>query len=203
MRPSLPPRMSELFVLTERTARSTSHRRARAGRSCCARSASTFDVLLLREAPGRRRDVVEAARDGEPPLRIRRSASRAPRPPSAGTACSDASCRRRPVLGADTEVVLDGTRSTARRRAPPCAHARVALSGRTHDVHHCGRAALAGRSSTLRRLDLAGHVPRAIDRRDRTLRRDRRVPSDKAGGYAIQGQARLPSCSISRAATPA
>ena len=59
--------MSELFVLTERPSvylASKSPRRQELLRQL----GVEFDELLLREAPGRRRDIVEASRGGEPAL---------------------------------------------------------------------------------------------------------------------------------------
>ena len=65
-----------------------------------------FDVLKLREGPGRAADVVEVVEDGEPPLhyveRIARTKANA-----GWKRMQERGLPTRPVLGADTEVVLD------------------------------------------------------------------------------------------------
>ena len=66
-----------------------------------------FETLLLREAIGRERDVVEQVRTASPRCTTS-SGSRERRRRSAGSGCRTASSPKRPVLGADTEVVLDG-----------------------------------------------------------------------------------------------
>jgi septum formation protein len=66
-----------------------------------------FDVLKLREGPGRDADVVEVVEDGEPPLhyveRIARTKANA-----GWQSMLARGIEPRPVLGADTEVVLHG-----------------------------------------------------------------------------------------------
>jgi septum formation protein len=66
-----------------------------------------FDVLKLREGPGRDADVIEVVEDGEPPLhyveRIARTKANA-----GWQSMLARGLGMRPVLGADTEVVLDG-----------------------------------------------------------------------------------------------
>ena len=65
-----------------------------------------FDELKLRTAPGRHRDVIEEALDGEPALhyveRIARSKAT-----MGWKRMQERGLPPRPVLGADTEVVLD------------------------------------------------------------------------------------------------
>jgi septum formation protein len=177
--------MSELFVLTERPAiylASKSSRRQELLRQL----GVEFESLLLREALGRRRDVVEGSRRDESPLdyvkriaRLKASVGwhrmgRRGLPP-------------KPVLGADTEVVLDGKALGKPADAASAVAMLTALSGQTHEVI----TAVAVRFET--QLVAAVSSSRVTLR---TMARDeieRYVatgePFDKAGAYAIQGRA--------------
>ncbi len=92
-----------------------------------------FAPLLMREAAGRDRDVVEEVQDGEPPLHYVERIART-------KALVGAQRMRkrelppRPVLGADTEVVLDGIVFGKPRDAADATRMLLALSGRTHEV---------------------------------------------------------------------
>ena len=144
-------------------------------RSCCASSASTFDELLLREAPGATATSSRSALDGGAAVRTTSSASRAPRRASAGSGCSSRELPPRPVLGADTEVVLDERhlRQAARRRR---CRARCSPAVRPHARRaHRRRAALAGRTSTSRCRHRSVTLRKLAARRDRALRRHRRA----------------------------
>jgi septum formation protein len=70
-----------------------------------------FDTLLLREAAGRPADVLEETRDGEPAQHYVERIAR-----TKATVGWQRMQRRgllpRPVLGADTEVVLEASRAT-------------------------------------------------------------------------------------------
>jgi septum formation protein len=145
-----------------------------------------FEELLLREAPGRRRDLVEAPKKDEAPVdyvkRIARSKAavgwhrmlRRQLPP-------------RPVLGADTEVVLDGAIFGKPADAPDALRMLGLLSGRRHEV------------ITAVAISWDGQIVRAVSRSEVTFRKlareeiERYVatgePFDKAGAYAIQGRA--------------
>ena len=93
----------------------------------------------------------------------------------------------RPVVGADTEVVLDGEVFGKPRDATDAARMLRRLSGRTHQVltavavryRDVTEVDLAASKVTLRRLAAA-----EIDRYAATGE-----PLDKAGGYAMQGRA--------------
>jgi len=145
-----------------------------------------FDELRLRNAPGRHRDVVEETRDGEPPLhyveRIARTKANV-----GWKRMTERGMPPRPVLGADTEVVLDGV-IFGKPADPDAARAMLArLSGRRHEVitaialkwNDDVEVALSVSHVTLRRLT-AGEIERYIASGE---------PMDKAGGYAIQGRA--------------
>jgi septum formation protein len=148
--------------------------------------ATPFEELHLRESPGRAADVVEQAEDGEPPAHYVERIART----KATVGWKRMEQRRmvpHPVLGADTEVVLDGEVCGKPRDA---AHARellARLSGRTHEVltgvalRHEGDVLFAMSVSRVafRPLD-AGEIARYVDTGE---------PLDKAGAYAIQGRA--------------
>ncbi len=145
-----------------------------------------FDVLGLRSAPGRPPDVVEEAKDGEPARHYVERISR-----TKASVGWDRVGRRglpqNPVLGADTEVVLDDRVLGKPADAAAAAQMLAALSGRWHEVltgvalrHHDDVAFALSvsrvRFATLSRADVARYV-------------DTGEWQDKAGGYAIQGRA--------------
>ncbi len=145
-----------------------------------------FDELRLRTAPGRHRDVVEEARDGEPALhyveRIARSKA------SMGwKRMQERGMPARPVIGADTEVVLDGVIFGKPADASAARAMLAKLSGRQHEVvtavalrwNDDVEVAISTSQVTLRKL-AAGEIERYIETGE---------PFDKAGGYAIQGRA--------------
>lgn len=144
------------------------------------------EEIRLREAPGRHRDVVEEALDGEPALhyveRIARTKANA-----GWKRMQERALPPRPVLGADTEVVLDEA-IFGKPGDVDAARAMLArLSGRVHDVM-CAVAlrwnddievAVSVSQVTFRKLT-AGEIERYIETGE---------PFDKAGAYAIQGRA--------------
>lgn len=93
----------------------------------------------------------------------------------------------RPVLGADTEVVLDGA---ILGKPTDAAHGRAmlkCLAGRTHDVLTAVALVTDGEVRTVlseTRVTMARMSDADIDAYWRTGE-----PADKAGGYAIQGRA--------------
>ena len=145
-----------------------------------------YAVLRLREAPGRERDVVEGARDNEPPLHYVERIAR-----TKAAVGWQRVLRRglvpRPVLGADTEVVLDGAIFGKPRDAADAARMLSLLSGRTHQVLTaiavCWEeevlAEISASTVTFREL-----APDEIERYVATTE-----PFDKAGAYAVQGKA--------------
>lgn len=145
-----------------------------------------FETLLLREATGRARDVIEQVEDGEPPQhyveRIARTKAQI-----GWQRMQSRKLAERPVVGADTEVVLDGEVFGKPRDATDAARMLRRLSGRTHQVltavavryRDVTEVDLAASKVTLRRLAAA-----EIDRYAATGE-----PLDKAGGYAMQGRA--------------
>ena len=143
-----------------------------------------FDVLLLRNAPGRQRDVIEKAHDGEPPMhyieRIARTKAQV-----GWRRMEERLLPARPVLGADTEVVLDDE-IYGKPESADAARAMLArLSGRRHDV--ITAVALRWQDD----VDVAVRVASRCAthrRRNRSLRRDQRT-TKQGGRVCDQGRA--------------
>jgi septum formation protein len=145
-----------------------------------------FEVLLLREASGRTPDVLEETKDDEPPQHYVERIAR-----TKATVGWQRTLRRglpqRPVLGADTEVVLDGRIFGKPHDAADAARMLSLLAGHTHQVLtaialHTEHEVIAEISKST--VTLAPLTQDEIARYVATGE-----PSDKAGGYAIQGRA--------------
>ncbi len=145
-----------------------------------------FAELRLREAPGRRRDVLEKPRSDETPAdyvkRIARTKA------SVGWhRMQQRGLPPLPVLGADTEVILDDAIFGKPQDVADAVRMLGLLSGRTHHVLTAialrweKRILLAVSSSTVSLRALAAEE---IERYVATGE-----PFDKAGGYAVQGRA--------------
>ena len=145
-----------------------------------------FDTLLLREAAGRERDVVEETRDAEPAAHYVERMART-KAQVGWQRMENRKLAERPVLGADTEVVLDGEVFGKPRNANDAARMIRRLAGRTHQV--LTAVALRHRDGT----DVEVSVSRVTLRRLGAAELERYVasgePFDKAGGYAVQGLA--------------
>jgi septum formation protein len=145
-----------------------------------------FDVLKLREGPGRDADVVEVVEDGEPPLhyveRIARTKANA-----GWQSMLSRGLDPRPVLGADTEVVLDGEvfGKPADERAAKAM--LVKLAGRTHEV--VTGVALRWQDETHFVMSTSKVTIAALSRARIDAYVKSGEPFDKAGGYGIQGRA--------------
>lgn len=145
-----------------------------------------FVELRLRDAAGRRRDVVEEALDNEPALHYVERIART----KASVGWKRMEQRKlpvRPVLGADTEVVLDGVIFGKPTDVDAARRMLARLSGRRHDVitavamkwEDTVEVAVSTSHVTLRRLT-GGEIERYVATGE---------PFDKAGGYAVQGRA--------------
>jgi len=145
-----------------------------------------FEPLLLREALGRERDVVEETLDAEPAPhyveRMERTKAQV-----GWQRMQNRKLAERPVLGADTEVVLDGDVFGKPANADEATRMIRRLSGRTHQV--LTAVALRFRDRT----EVEVSISRVTLRRLGAAEIDRDVaagePFDKAGGYAVQGLA--------------
>jgi septum formation protein len=145
-----------------------------------------FEELRVREAGPRGRDVVEAPRENEATLDYVRRIART----KAAVGWHNMTKRRlkpRPVLAADTEVIVEGEVLGKPDDAAHATRMLERLSGTTHDVvtvvavRWNAQMLLATSSSrvTLRSLtaeEIANYVASG-------------EPFDKAGGYGIQGRA--------------
>ncbi len=145
-----------------------------------------FEELHLREAAGRNRDVVEEANDGEPPAHYVERIART-KATIGWKRTEQRGLEARPVLGADTEVVLDGEIFGKPRDPAHAAQMLTRLSGRCHDVltgvalksGDDVRFSLCASQVTFQQLS-ADAIARYVAAGEGL---------DKAGGYAIQGRA--------------
>jgi septum formation protein len=145
-----------------------------------------FKPLRMREAAGREADIAEGARDAEPALHYVERIART-KAAIGWQRMLQRGLPPRPVLGADTEVVLDGVIFGKPKDAADAARMLAALSNRSHQVltavAFCWEqqivAEISTSSVTLRELKR--------DEIDRYIATGE--PFDKAGAYAIQGRA--------------
>jgi septum formation protein len=177
--------MSELFVLTERPSvylASKSPRRQELLRQL----GVEFDPLLLREAAGRRRDIVEAPRKDESPLEYVKRIART-KAAVGWHRMGRRGLSPRPVIGADTEVVIGGA-AIGKPTDPANAVAMLtALSGRTHEV--LTAVAVRWQTELAMTVSTSKVTFRAIPKDEIERYVATGEPFDKAGGYAIQGRA--------------
>jgi septum formation protein len=151
-----------------------------------AQLAIEFEPLLLREASGRERDVLEEALDAEPAAHYVERMART-KAQIGWQRMQNRKLAERPVLGADTEVVLDGDVFGKPRHADDAVRMLKRLSGRTHQV----LTAVALRYRDRTEVDVS--VSKVTLRRLGAAEIERYVatgePLDKAGAYAVQGRA--------------
>ncbi len=145
-----------------------------------------FEMLLLRERPGRAPDVDEAVQSGETPDDYVRRVCRA-KAQTGWSRVLERQLRRYPVLAADTTVCLDGVILGKPDDAAAAVRMLSALSGREHRVLTAVALQLEQRAEmvvsesrvrlqTLSEAQIAAYVGSG-------------EPMDKAGAYAIQGRA--------------
>lgn len=145
-----------------------------------------FEELRLREAAGRNRDVVEEALDLEPAAHYVERIART-KAAIGWKRMEQRGLEPHPVLGADTEVVLDGEVFGKPRDAADAQRMLARLSGQRHEVltgialKHGDQIAFALCTSHVTFRELS---PDEIARYVATAE-----ASDKAGAYAIQGRA--------------
>jgi septum formation protein len=145
-----------------------------------------FASLRLRESTERERDIVEGARDAEPALHYVERIAR-----TKATVGWHRMVQRglppRPVLGADTEVVLDDRIFGKPKDAGDAARMLTLLSGRTHQV--LTAVALCWEGNTVAEISTSSVTFRTIEHNEIERYVASGEPSGKAGGYAIQGRA--------------
>jgi septum formation protein len=145
-----------------------------------------FKTLRMREAAGRETDVAEGARDAEPALHYVERIART-KAAIGWQRMLQRGLPPRPVLGADTEVVLDGVIFGKPNDAADAARMLTALSNRSHHVltavAFCWEQQIVAEISTST-VTFRALKPDEIDRYVATGE-----PFDKAGAYAVQGRA--------------
>ena len=144
-----------------------------------------FTQLLMREAPGRKRDIVEIPREDEPPLEYVKRVARAKA--SVGwQVMGRRGLAPKPMLGADTEVVQDGAVLGKPSDAAGAVEMLRRLSGQTHQV------STAVAVSWNKEINMVVSSSRVSFRALTDDEFERYVatgePFDKAGAYAIQGR---------------
>jgi len=151
-----------------------------------------FETLLLRMVPPRGPDISERLQHGEAPVdyvvRVAREKAE-----QGLLALNSRSLLLRPVLSADTVVVVDGAILGKPQDGQQAAQFLERLSGRTHEVQTAIALAVAsGRTSTVwTSLSTSQVKMRAIDAAEIARYCLSGEPFDKAGGYAIQGRAAI------------
>lgn len=177
--------MSEPFVLTERPSvylASKSPRRQELLRQI----GVEFTELLLREAPGREQDIVEAPRRDEPPVEYVKRIARLKA--SVGWhRMGRRGLTPKPVLAADTEVVLEGTVLGKPKDAADAVAMLEALSGRTHEV--LTAVAIRWQAELAQAVSSSRVTLRVVPKDEIERYVATGEPFDKAGAYAIQGRA--------------
>jgi septum formation protein len=145
-----------------------------------------FDLLLLREAAGRPRDVEEIARDGEPALHYVERIART-KAVVGGNAMLRRGLTPRPVLAADTEVVLEGEIFGKPRDAHDATRMLARLAGRTHQVSTA--VAFFWEDEETAEVVTSAVTFRPLAREEIERYVATGEFADKAGAYAIQGRA--------------
>lgn len=145
-----------------------------------------FETLLLREAVGRERDVVEETLDAEPaPHYVERMART--KAQVGWQRMQNRNLAERPVLGADTEVALDGVVFGKPRDADDAIAMIRRLSGRTHQV--LTAVALRYRERTEVEVSISKVTLRRLGAAEIERYAATGEPLGKAGAYAVQGRA--------------
>lgn len=147
-----------------------------------------FTAIRVREAPGRDRDVDEGALDAEPP---RHYVERIARTKAAigWQRILQRGLAPRPVLGADTEVVLDGVIFGKPKDAADATRMLARLSNRTHQV--LTAVALCWDQQMVAEISTSTVTLRELKSEEIERYVASGEPFDKAGAYAVQGRAAL------------
>jgi septum formation protein len=145
-----------------------------------------FDELRLREAPGRDPDIVEAPRDGESaPDYVKRIART--KANVGWERMTERGLPPRPVLGADTEVVLDGHIFGKPADSQHALEMLARLAGRTHAVMTA--VALRWEREFVILMSTSQVTMRELTADEMARYVATGEPVGKAGAYAIQGLA--------------
>jgi len=145
-----------------------------------------FDELRLREAPGRDPDIVEGPRDGESaPDYVKRIART--KANVGWERMTERGLPPRPVLGADTEVVLDGHIFGKPADSQHALEMLARLAGRTHAVMTA--VALRWEREFVILMSTSQVTMRELTADEMARYVATGEPVGKAGAYAIQGLA--------------
>ena len=145
-----------------------------------------FDELRLREAPGRDPDIVEGPRDGESaPDYVKRIART--KANVGWERMTERGLPPRPVLGADTEVVLDGHIFGKPADSQHALEMLARLAGRTHAVMTA--VALRWEREFVILMSTSQVTMRELTADEMARYVATGEPVGKAGAYAIQGRA--------------
>ena len=145
-----------------------------------------FDELRLREAAGRDPDIVEGARDGESaPEYVKRIART--KANVGWERMTERGLAARPMLAADTEVVLDGYIFGKPADEPHAREMLDRLSGRTHQV--LTAVALRWEREFVITVSTSLVTMRELSADELARYIATAEPLGKAGAYAIQGRA--------------
>ncbi|MEO8305792.1 MAG: Maf family protein [Betaproteobacteria bacterium] len=145
-----------------------------------------FTAIRVREAPGRDRDFEEGALDAEPP---RHYVERIARTKAAvgWQRILQRGLAPRPVLGADTEVVLDGVIFGKPKDASDATRMLTQLSNRSHQV--LTAVALCWDQQMVAEISTSTVTLRELQTEEIERYVATGEPFDKAGAYAVQGRA--------------
>ena len=176
--------MSPPFLLSERPSVYLASKSARR-QELLRQLGVEFTQLLTREATGRRRDVIEVPRKDEAPLDYIKRVARTKA--SVGWhQMGRRGLQPKPVLAADTDVVLDGAVFGKPKDATAAAHMLQRLSGRTHEVTTA--VAVRWNTQVLIAVSSSRVTLRALSDDEIARYVATSEPFDKAGAYAIQGR---------------
>jgi len=145
-----------------------------------------FASLRLREAPSREADIVEGAHDAEPALHYVERIART-KAAIGWQRMRQRGLPPRPVLGADTEVVLAGTIFGKPKDAPDAIRMLLLLSGRTH--HVLTAVAMCWEERIVAEISTSAVTMRRLEQEEIERYVATGEPFDKAGAYAVQGRA--------------
>ena len=145
-----------------------------------------FTTLKMREASGREADVTEGARDAEPALHYVERIART-KAAIGWQRMLQRGLPARPVLGADTEVVLDGVIVGKPKDAADAVRMLTALSSRSHQV--LTAVALCWDQKIVAEITTSAVTFRELAHDEITRYVATGEPFDKAGAYAVQGRA--------------
>lgn len=147
-----------------------------------------FDLLLLREAPGRPADVDETPLAGEEPAAYVQRVARL-KTEMAWLRLQQRRLPRKPVLCADTTVAAGGEILGKPADRADAARMLRLLAGRAHEVHTAVALVLDQRLELMLSTTRVEFRPLSED----TIRAYVATgePMDKAGGYGIQGKAAM------------